>query len=369
MRRMESLPKAHVTAIAAGLGCAAMLGGLLLGADADAKKKGGGGARVTSTSQASILDAGAVTLSGAKGKVVVRALDGGNVLGKVGTYKAKKKSGKPKGASAARNASVPLNDNGKQILGGCAADTLSAQTLSRNKKGKKSKRTTTTALDLDLGKCSVPSEDPVAKPYKGDPIPTPNSDRCDFLDPTVCLQPWPNDYFTVADGSTDTGRRLDFDQASMPANKIGQPIEVDDYLRADGYSPGNMIVVKVPQVQTQAAFDKSGIVPINNLRAYDDDNQPVVVINAETGERHPVWAEVDANPLLPGKSGDPGQLQPDHPARAQLRRGRALHRRAAQPQGRPGQRGRAAAALPRLSRPADHPAGAGREPPRRTSRA
>ena len=91
----------------------------------------------------------------------------------------------------------------------------------------------------------------------------------------------------------------------MPQNKIGQAIDNTDYLRADGFSPGNMIIVKVPEVQTQAAFNASGIVPINNLRAYDDDNQPVVVINAETGERHPVWAEVDANPLLASKSGNP----------------------------------------------------------------
>ena len=91
----------------------------------------------------------------------------------------------------------------------------------------------------------------------------------------------------------------------MPQNKIGQAIGTHDYLRADGYSPGNMIIVKVPAVQTQAAFNNSGIVPITNLRAYDDDNQPVVVINAETGERHPIWAEVDANPHVPGKSGNP----------------------------------------------------------------
>ncbi|MEA2504209.1 MAG: hypothetical protein QOG36_1252, partial [Actinomycetota bacterium] len=40
---------------------------------------------------------------------------------------------------------------------------------------------------------------PSPKPYKGPPIDTSNASRCDFLDPAVCLQPWPNDYFTVAD--------------------------------------------------------------------------------------------------------------------------------------------------------------------------
>ena len=45
---------------------------------------------------------------------------------------------------------------------------------------------------------------PPPKPYTGPPIDTSNAGRCDFLDPAVCLQPWPNDYFTVADPSTDT---------------------------------------------------------------------------------------------------------------------------------------------------------------------
>ena len=182
----------------------------------------------------------------------------------------------------------------------------------------------------------MPSENPVAKPYKGDPIPTDNADRCDFIDPAVCLQPWPNDYFTVADGSTDTGRRLALNQQSMPKNKNGLSIDNTDYLRADGFSPGNMIIVKVPEVQTQAAFNNSGIVPINNLRAYDDDNQPVVVIDAETGERHPIWAEVDANPLLASKSGDPANSNLIiRPAR-NFDEGAPLHRRAAQPQERAG---------------------------------
>src|SRR5690242_9430657 len=38
--------------------------------------------------------------------------------------------------------------------------------------------------------------------------------RCDPLDPSVCLQPWPNDYFTVPDKSTDTGLRVNLDLAS-----------------------------------------------------------------------------------------------------------------------------------------------------------
>ena len=66
--------------------------------------------------------------------------------------------------------------------------------------------------------------------------------------------------------------------------------------RGDGFSPGNAIILKVPGLDTPAAFNNSGLVPLSNLHAYDDPNQSVIVIDADTGERHPVWAEIDSNP-------------------------------------------------------------------------
>jgi hypothetical protein len=82
----------------------------------------------------------------------------------------------------------------------------------------------------------------------------------------------------------------------MPANRTGKPIEPADYNRSDGFSPGQLIVTKVPGLETPEAFKASGIVPIDDMaRAFDRD-QPVVAINTRTGERHPVWAELDANP-------------------------------------------------------------------------
>jgi hypothetical protein len=49
----------------------------------------------------------------------------------------------------------------------------------------------------------------------------------------VCLQPWPNDYFTVADAGTPTGRRLDLQREAMPKNVAGKPIEPGDQRRPD----------------------------------------------------------------------------------------------------------------------------------------
>ncbi len=143
---------------------------------------------------------------------------------------------------------------------------------------------------------------PPESPYAGDPIDTANADRCDFLDTAVCLQPWPNDYFTVEDTATVTDRRINLNLLSMPQNAPGgigvdaKPIDPADHNRADGFSPGNLIVTKVPGLETQAAFDENGLVSIDRPDLYDDPDQKVVVINADTGERHPVWAEIDSNP-------------------------------------------------------------------------
>src|SRR5687767_15402095 len=81
---------------------------------------------------------------------------------------------------------------------------------------------------------------------------------CDPLDPAVCLQPWPNDFFTVADGTTDTGRRLNLNPLGMPRNIAGNPIRPEEWNRSDGFSPGQKITTKVPSLDTAQAFARTG---------------------------------------------------------------------------------------------------------------
>jgi hypothetical protein len=130
-------------------------------------------------------------------------------------------------------------------------------------------------------------------------VTTENADRCDFLDTSVCLQPWPNDYFTRGDQTTPTGKRLNLNRESMPANTAGVKIDPSDQNRADGFSPGNLVVTHVPGLDNQKAFDKTGAVPITDMARYADKNQPVVVINAKTRKRQLIWAELDANAAKP----------------------------------------------------------------------
>ena len=122
---------------------------------------------------------------------------------------------------------------------------------------------------------------------------------CDPLDPSACLYPWPNDHFTTPDASSPTGKRLAFRDDWMPRNRLGKPVSSAPYNFSDGFSPGNMIVTKVPGLDTPEAFARTGAVPITDIARTFDAGQPIVVINARTLERHLIWSELDANPADP----------------------------------------------------------------------
>src|SRR3954471_19815845 len=116
---------------------------------------------------------------------------------------------------------------------------------------------------------------------------------CDDLDSAACLYPWPNDDSTKADPTTDTGRRLNLQLTDMPANIAGKPIDPTEMNRNDGFSPGSLIVTRVPGLDSQAAFDKTGLVPITDPSRSFDAGQPAVVIDAATGKRQMIFSELE----------------------------------------------------------------------------
>jgi hypothetical protein len=109
---------------------------------------------------------------------------------------------------------------------------------------------------------------------------------CDDFDPSVCLSPFPNDYFTALDSQTKTGRRINFNILAMPRNAAGKPIDPTEWNRNDGFSPGSLITVHVPGLDNQQALDQTGGVPLNDLASYQDANAPFVVIDASS-RSHP----------------------------------------------------------------------------------
>ncbi len=127
------------------------------------------------------------------------------------------------------------------------------------------------------------------------PVDVGAAERCSILDPAHCLLPFPSDEYTVADPTSATGRRLHLDPASMPANKAGTPIDPSDINKADGFSPGEQIVVKVPGLDTPEAFARTGAVPVTDMGRTFARSQPIVLIAARTGRRQLIWSELDAN--------------------------------------------------------------------------
>jgi hypothetical protein len=114
---------------------------------------------------------------------------------------------------------------------------------------------------------------------------------CDFLDPSVCLYPFPNDFFTVADPTTDTGRRVSFPTVVMPKNSSQVSMDPTPYGGNDGFSPGSTILTRVPGVD----LAQTGAAPITDLARSLDADAPIVVVNTATLAHNLLFAELDAN--------------------------------------------------------------------------
>lgn len=114
---------------------------------------------------------------------------------------------------------------------------------------------------------------------------------CDPLMGRSCLLPFPNDYFTVPDGESLTGRRVALRTSMLPANKDGLHVDPRPTNRSDGFAVGQPITVAVPGVD----LAQSGAVPVTDIARYQDPAAPIVVIDADTGQRQPIWTELDSN--------------------------------------------------------------------------
>lgn len=135
-------------------------------------------------------------------------------------------------------------------------------------------------------------------------------DRCDPI-ATDCLLPFPNDFFTVADESTPTGRRVHLDAASMPVNAAGTGIDPTHWNELDGFSPAAAAIIRIPNID----LDASGTTPVTDPQGSLDPDAPVVLLDATTGRRLAHWEELDAaadeNGEVPTLYVRPTQLLPE----------------------------------------------------------
>jgi len=129
---------------------------------------------------------------------------------------------------------------------------------------------------------------------------------CVGLDASLCMLPFPNDFYTVADAATATGRRVDFPPGAFPASSAGQAFDPTAWEGNDGFSPGSTILTHVPGLSLGA----SHVATITDMGASLAPTSPVVLVDTRTGARWPTWAELDAKDANPAT-----QLLIIHPAR------------------------------------------------------
>lgn len=126
----------------------------------------------------------------------------------------------------------------------------------------------------------------------------PDGAGCDPLAARSCYLPFPSDTYTVEDSSTATGRRVAFASDALPANASGVHIAAAEWNRNDGFSINSSLLAAVEGADLSA----STLPPWTDLDASISPDAAVVLVDTETGERVPLWAEPDggasADPLL-----------------------------------------------------------------------
>jgi hypothetical protein len=184
---------------------------------------------------------------------------------------------------------LKLTNKGETAISSCEARTIVVKGTGAGKKEVDLKRNT--------------------KDCKPKPVDTSQAASCDFIgapqtEGSLCLMPFPDDYYTVKDDSTATGRRVNLTDAGLPANKDGVHMTAAPYNLNDGFSPGQVITLRVPGLDNAQAFANTNPIPINDLSRNESQtsNEPIVVIDAATGQRVPIWVELDSNAVDAGGS-------------------------------------------------------------------
>ncbi len=117
---------------------------------------------------------------------------------------------------------------------------------------------------------------------------------CEVLDSTSCLLPFPSDAYTVKDDSTGTGRRVNLPPGLL-ANESGQTLDPSAWNLNDGFSPSTPIIVHVPGLDPT----QTNLPPEGDIAASLEPTSATVLVDLDTGQLVPHWAEVDLRATSP----------------------------------------------------------------------
>lgn len=114
---------------------------------------------------------------------------------------------------------------------------------------------------------------------------------CDPIVPTRCGLPFPSNVYLVDDAKTATGKRVQFGATTLPgiSNGAGPSVDPSAWNDSDGFSPGqapftHMIGATIAGFPTQ-----------DNIEFSLTENSPTVMLDVESGELVPHFAELDVS--------------------------------------------------------------------------
>eukprot|EP01084_Bolivina_argentea_P126636 224183_1 len=112
---------------------------------------------------------------------------------------------------------------------------------------------------------------------------------CDDLVPEFCTLPFPNDYWLLKDKNMSP-LHLSFASDNFP--KAITPVqEMSPYYfnQLDGFSPNNALLTYFKDV----SLSNSNCPRLWNISQSLDEDAPIVLIEADTNVRIPLWVELD----------------------------------------------------------------------------
>ena len=110
---------------------------------------------------------------------------------------------------------------------------------------------------------------------------------CDALVDEYCRYPFPSNVHTIDDSTTPTGRRVKFDGEFLLTSFQGPVLKGDPWDKSDGFSPGVAALTYIPGATGE------GLPTSADIAASLGADSPTIILDAETGERIPHWAEID----------------------------------------------------------------------------
>lgn len=119
-------------------------------------------------------------------------------------------------------------------------------------------------------------------------------DACNPLGGPACMMPWPSSAYLVDDPSTATGLRVDIPLEAMPENQDGRIVDPATFNTYDGFPVAGTLVAAF-----ETGVSAEGLPDQHDIAASVAPDAPIVVVNMDTGERLPYFAEVDMNARIP----------------------------------------------------------------------